>query len=91
MEKEKQSVGKYIQYLEGKGFIFGEDSIGFIYFGMEYVAASSTLVKAAIEITLKAQKGFDGSFYISLLEAMKEAGVATKSEAYRFAQAKKLL
>lgn len=91
MEKEKQSVGKFIQFLQGKGFSIGEDAIGFIYFGMEYTAARSTLVKAAIEITLKVQKRFDGSFYISLLEAMKEAGVKTKKDAYQFASNKKLL
>ncbi|WAA13265.1 DUF6123 family protein [Fervidibacillus halotolerans] len=85
------SVGEYIQYLQGKGFPFEEDAIGFIYFGMRLTESSEPVVKAAIEITLKAQKRFDGSFYISLLESMKEAKVSNRAEAIRFAKRKRLL
>jgi hypothetical protein len=39
-------------------------------------------VQAAIEITLKAQKKFDGSFYISLLEIFKQNQIRSRKEAY---------
>ncbi|WAA11081.1 DUF6123 family protein [Fervidibacillus albus] len=85
------SVGEYIQYLQGKGFPFEEDAIGFIYFGMRLTESPEAVVIAAIEITLKAQKRFDGSFYVSLLEGMKEEKVGNRKEAYRFAKRKRLL
>jgi hypothetical protein len=42
-------------------------------------------VNAAIEITLKAQKTFDGSFYISLLENLKHHKIDSKREAEDYA------
>ncbi|MCU9613653.1 DUF6123 family protein [Caldibacillus lycopersici] len=86
MKKIEQSVGEYIQYLQGKGFPFEEDAIGFIYFGMQYTNSPDCLAIAAIEITLKAQKRFDGSFYISLLEALKKENVTNREEAFRFVE-----
>ena len=80
-----QSVEEYVRFLEGKGFSFGNDAIGFIYFGKQYANASDFLVNIAIEITLKAQKKFDGSFYISLLENLKQRNIQTKKEAEQFA------
>lgn len=80
-----QSIEEYVTFLEGKGFSFGNDAIGFIYFGKQYTNASDFLVNIAIEITLKAQKKFDGSFYISLLENLKQANIQTKKEAEQFA------
>ena len=53
--------------------------------------SSDQVVKAAIEITLKAQKTFDGSFYISLLEALKERRVLTRRKALQFAEESNLL
>lgn len=80
-----QSVEDYVRFLEGKGFSFGNDAIGFIYFGKQYANASDFLVNIAIEITLKAQKTFDGSFYISLLENLTQRNIQTKKEAEQFA------
>lgn len=91
MENAKTIVGEYIQYLQSKGFPLEEDAIGFIYFGMQYTKASEVLVKAAIEITLKAQKRFDGSFYMSLLETLKAANISNKKQAYQYAESKQLL
>jgi Family of unknown function (DUF6123) len=81
----KQTIEEYVQFLEAKGFSFGEDAIGFIYFGKRYTNASDILVNAAIEITLKAQKTFDGSFYISLLENLKHHQIDSKREAEAYA------
>ena len=85
------TVEQYIEHLEYKGFIFGDDAKGFIFFGKEMTASSDQVVTAAIEITLKAQKRFDGSFYISLLEALKERQVLTRRKALQFAKESNLL
>ncbi|WP_409301282.1 DUF6123 family protein [Peribacillus sp. SCS-155] len=87
----EKTVEEYIEYLESKGFTFGEDAIGFIFFGKHYTNASDFLVNMAIEMTLKAQKHFDGSFYVSLLEAMKHGNVKSRSQAESFAKERNLL
>ncbi|AMM93620.1 DUF6123 family protein [Peribacillus simplex] len=86
-----RSTEEYVSFLEGKGFTFGSDDIGFIYFGKRYTEASDILVNAAIELTLKVQKSFDGSFYISFLENLKQNGIKTRSEAVSFAKEQGLL
>jgi hypothetical protein len=76
-----KSTEEYVSFLEGKGFTFGNDAIGFIYFGKRYTDASDILVNAAIELTLKVQKNFDGSFYISFLDRLqKNRGCLNKSD-----------
>lgn len=87
----KQVVGEYIQHLQSKGFPFKEDAIGFIYFGMDYTDADENLVQIAIEITLKVQKKFDGSFYLSLLESLKSEDIKSKSKAYHYVKERHLL
>ena len=86
-----QSTEEYVSFLEGKGFTFGEDAIGFIYFGKRYTDASDMLVNAAIELTLKIQKKFDGSFYISFLETLKQNHIETYSAAVSYAKKQGLL
>ena len=61
---------EYLHYLESKGFLFQEDAIGFIFFGKHYTNATDEMINTAIEVTLKVQKSFDGSFYVSLLETL---------------------
>jgi hypothetical protein len=80
------SLDDYLINLREKGFKFEEDVIGFIYFGKQYTAASDSIIKAAIEITLKTQKKFDGSFYISLLESFKQNNIVSKDKAYQYAE-----
>ncbi|MEQ2528591.1 hypothetical protein EKG37_13525 [Robertmurraya yapensis] len=82
---------EYLQLLEGKGFQFGEDAIGFIYFGKQYTDASDELARTALELTLKAQKRFDGSFYVSLLEMFKSNQITTRAEALKFIKEKNIL
>ncbi|WP_019241925.1 DUF6123 family protein [Bacillus sp. AP8] len=82
----EMKVEDYIEQLEFKGFSFGEDARGFIFFGKEYTGASDTMVNAAIEITLKVQKKFDGSFYVSFLEMMKQNQIDTRKKALQFAE-----
>lgn len=91
MSKVQQTVGEYILFLQSKGFLINDDAIGFIYFGKRYTNAADELVNSAIEITLKAQKTFDGSFYLCLLEALKEANVQNRKQAYQFVKAKNIL
>jgi hypothetical protein len=90
-EQVAKSTEEYVSFLEGKGFTFGNDAIGFIYFGKRYTDASDILVNAAIELTLKVQKNFDGSFYISFLENLKQNGIETRSAAVSFAKEHGLL
>ena len=85
------TVDQYIEKLEHKGFVFREDSKGFIFFGKELTGASDSLVNAAIEITLKAQMTFDGSFYISLLEALQAGKITSRRQALQFAEDSNIL
>ena len=85
------TVEDYIQYLSEKGFQFGEDAIGFITFGHHYTGASEAQVNVAIEITLKAQREFVGSFFISLLETLKENRIVERKAALRFMQQKRII
>ncbi|WP_147533954.1 DUF6123 family protein [Bacillus marasmi] len=86
-----QTVNEYISFLQGKGFQFQEDAIGFINFGKTYTNSSDELVIAAIELTLKAQRQFEGSFFISLLETFSANEVKTRKEAILFVKKKELI
>ncbi|MDP4161917.1 MAG: DUF6123 family protein [Bacillota bacterium] len=86
-----RTVEQYLNELQGKGFYFQEDSIGFIYFGKHYTNASDELINAAIELTLKAQKRFDGSFYMSLLETFISNKIESRKDAIAFVTEKHLL
>lgn len=77
-------LGDYLQLLKSKGFQFDEAAIGFIYFGKQYTSASDELARTALELTLKAQKNFDGSFYVSLLELLKSNQITSRTEALKF-------
>lgn len=85
------STTDYLDHLQTKGFNFREDSLGFIEFGKMYTASSDALVNLAIEITLKAQLQFDGSFFIAILEMLKANNISTKREAYKLIKSKKLI
>jgi hypothetical protein len=86
-----QSIEDYIHFLQGKGFNFQEDAIGFIYFGKHYTNASDELINTAIEFTLKAQKQFDGSFYISLLERLTANKIQNRQGAIQYIKQNDLL
>ncbi|AYV66813.1 hypothetical protein CHH55_15290 [Niallia circulans] len=79
-----KTVEEFLLFLESKGFSFGEDVIGFIYFGKAYTNATDELVITAIECTLKIQKKFDGSFFVSLLEMFNDNELKTKKEVIGF-------
>lgn len=85
------TVEEYLHYLKGKGFHFQEDAIGFIYFGKHYTNASNELINTAIELTLKAQKSFEGSFYMSLLETFMTNKITTRQEALKFIKDNELI
>lgn len=76
----------YLLFLEDKGFKFQDDVIAFVYFGKNLTNCPDNLVIVAIELTLKTQMKFDGSFYISLLELMREKGIQTKKQAYEYVE-----
>lgn len=85
------TLEEYLLILRSKGFHFGDDAIGFIYFGKQYTEASDELIKIAIELTLKVQKEFDGSFYISLLENFKTNRIEERKDALAYVKSKQLL
>ncbi|MCR8846875.1 DUF6123 family protein [Rossellomorea sp. SC111] len=80
----KKTTEEFLIELENKGFKFQEDAIGFIYFGKKYTDAPDELVNSAIEITLKAQKQFDSSFYMSILERLHSQKIPSRKEALRW-------
>ena len=82
---------EYLHDLRGKGFQLQEDAIGFIYFGKHYTNAPDEIINTAIELTLKAQKGFDGSFYLSLLETLTANNIKTRNAALKYVKDKALL
>lgn len=86
-----QTVDSYLQHLQAKGFQFQDDAIGFIYFGKHYTNAEDEVAIAAIELTLKAQRGFEGSFYVSLLETLVSNNIKTRKAALQYVQEKELL
>jgi Family of unknown function (DUF6123) len=81
-----KTVEEYICFLENKGFHFADEAIGFIYFGKQYTNAPDWLVNVCIEMTLKAQKQFDGSFYVSLLESLTHQKVENRKQAMNVAE-----
>ncbi|WHY60424.1 DUF6123 family protein [Cytobacillus firmus] len=86
-----KTVEEYLHFLQSKGFQFREDAVGFIYFGKHYTNASDELANAAIELTLKAQKSFDGSFYVSLLETLVSMNITSRREAIKFVKEKAII
>lgn len=85
------STSDYLNHLRAKGFSFREDSLGFINFGKMYTESPDKLVNLAIEITLKAQLEFDGSFFIAILEMFKAHNISGKKEAYKLLEEKNIL
>jgi|SRR4051812_12279809 hypothetical protein len=85
------TVEDYLHYLKGKGFQFQDDAVGFIFFGKHYTNASDEMINTAIELTLKAQKRFDGSFYVALLEMLIANNINTRKAALRYVKENELL
>lgn len=86
-----RTVEDYLLHLKSKGFQLREDAVGFIYFGQHYTNSTDEITNAAIEITLKAQKNFDGSFYISLLETFASNKIYSRKAALQFVKEIELL
>jgi len=75
------SLEDFIADIEAKGFKLNDEAIGFIYFGQKFTNAPDQLVQIAIEITLKLQRGFDSSFYLSVLEEMVQEKILSRQVA----------
>ena len=91
MGKKVNKVSDYVDFLTGKGFTLGENVIGFIQFGKQYTDTQDEMVIIAIELTLKIQKEFDGSFFISLLEMFKEKEINNRKQAISYVQSLNLI
>ncbi|MBS4209822.1 DUF6123 family protein [Bacillus sp. FJAT-50079] len=85
MYNAQKNLGTFLLHLDDKGFKLKEDAISFIYFGKQLTGSDDYLVSIAIELTLKTQKRFDGSFYLSLLETFIRKNIKTKKQAYDLA------
>ena len=72
-----QTVEDYLSFLHTKGFKLSEEAQGFIMFGQGYTGASDGIVNA-IEATIKHQLQFDGSYFVALLERLKEEEITDK-------------
>lgn len=79
-----QTVQDYLSFLHTKGFKLSEEAQGFIMFGQGYTGASDGIVNAAIEATIKHQLQFDGSYFVALLERLKEERITDKKSAKAF-------
>ncbi|PLS03549.1 DUF6123 family protein [Neobacillus cucumis] len=85
------TVEDYLYFLKEKGFQFQEDAIGFIFFGKHYTNASDEIINTAIELTLKAQKRFDGSFYVALLEMLTANNIESRKAALQYVKENELI
>jgi hypothetical protein len=84
MKKHTYTVAEYISFLQSKGFKLSEEALGFIEFGQKYTAASDSMVNIAIEATLRHQRHFDGSYFVALLEALKQEEIEDIKSAKAF-------
>ncbi|AJD91250.1 hypothetical protein JMA_19330 [Jeotgalibacillus malaysiensis] len=75
-----KSLDDFVADLHTRGFKLDEEAIGFIYFGKKFTGADDQLIKMAIETTLKCQKRFDSSFYMSVLEELSAKKWKNKNE-----------
>ncbi|SEN44589.1 hypothetical protein SAMN04488134_10199 [Amphibacillus marinus] len=75
------TLADYLEQLWVKGFKLSDEQVRFIYFGKQYTGANDDLARVAIKTTLRLQYQFDGSFYISLLELLKEHNIGTRQDA----------
>nr|WP_295971938.1 DUF6123 family protein [uncultured Bacillus sp.] len=91
MDITLKTVTQYVDFLKEKGFMLKEDAIGFITFGQQSTNATDEITITAIELTLKTQKDFDGSFFISLLETLVKSKVKNRSAAIRFVKEQELI
>ncbi len=86
-----RTVRDYVDHLNSKGFVLGEEANGFIQFGQHYTDTVDEVVIIAIELTLKIQKEFDGSFFISLLESLKSEKIVNRKQALNHMESLNLL
>lgn len=86
--KSHQSLAEFLEHLWDCGFKLTDEQVRFIYFAKKYTNSSEWLSSIALEMMLKLQFNFDGSFYISLLELLNESGVRSRKEIERVLQEK---
>ncbi|WP_431799176.1 DUF6123 family protein [Halobacillus andaensis] len=81
--KQMQPLANYLEDLWTRGFKLSDEHVHFIYFGKNSTNTEDWKVIVALQITLKYQKKFDPSFYISVLELIGRETVTTKKHAYQ--------
>lgn len=84
-------LGTYIDHLYAKGFKLTEADVKFIYFGKQITNASDYTTRLAIEYTLKLTFGFDGSFFVNLLEHLHGQGLSSRREVESYLKVKNMI
>ncbi|WP_226034737.1 DUF6123 family protein [Aquibacillus saliphilus] len=79
--KKSNRLAYYIEDLWTKGFKLTDEEVRFIYFGKNSTDAPEWKIMLALRITLRVQKSFDASFFLSLLELLNSDTIKTKKEA----------
>ncbi|WP_244093837.1 DUF6123 family protein [Jeotgalibacillus sp. R-1-5s-1] len=86
-----KTLDDFMADLDSRGFKLDDEAIGFIYFGRKYTGASDQIVKTAIEATLKIQKRFDSSFYMSVLEELVKLNQPSRKDMINHLKAKGMI
>ncbi|GGF09755.1 hypothetical protein GCM10010954_05290 [Halobacillus andaensis] len=81
--KPTYSLAYYLEDLWSKGFKLSDEDVHFVYFGKNSTNTEDWKVILALQMTLKFQKKFDPSFYISLLEHIADRSIISKKSAYQ--------
>lgn len=81
----------YLDHLYAKGFKLSESDIKFIYFGKQITAADDDTIRLAIEYTLKLTFGFDGSFFVNLLEHLHEQQITKRYDVETYLKIKNMI
>ncbi|MCP3030742.1 DUF6123 family protein [Halobacillus sp. A1] len=80
--KKTHSLAYYLEDLWSRGFKLSDEDVHFIYFGKNSTNVEEWKTILALKMTLKLQKKFDPSFYISVLEHISSSSITTRKQAY---------
>lgn len=79
---DRNTLAYYLEDLWSKGFKLSDEDVQFIYFGKNSTNATEWKTIIALRMTLKVQKSFDPSFFISVLEHVSRPHIKHKRQAY---------
>ncbi|WP_407268647.1 DUF6123 family protein [Radiobacillus sp. PE A8.2] len=71
----------YIEDLWSRGFKLSDEDVHFIYFGKNSTRAPEWKIILSLQVTLRYQRAFDGSFFLSVLELLEKDFVKNRRQA----------